>query len=144
MGGRQYSRYVKVRPEASQKAIDGLHIAERRVYVGPSMAKVRVRHEERPANIQERGYLTELLILHLSEIFEDTLGNDDIEPLITDGNGRVQEVCLGEVSSRIRNGDVDAMVVNVGGKQAHQGRRPAPDIQQGARIRSSDVLDEPG
>ena len=78
--------------KAGPEVLWGLDIAVRPVDVPLPVRKVDVRRDECPAWLQYLGDLCELLRLECPDILEYALGDDDVEPLVSDTDARFQDI----------------------------------------------------
>jgi len=85
---------LEILREIVAEIIESLHVAVRPVYTPVTMVEVNIRHDKYTAVIQELRYFGEFLGLEGPHIFKKTLGNDDVETLVTEPNWRVEEVSL--------------------------------------------------
>jgi hypothetical protein len=99
--------------EALAEVTEILHVAVRPVYIPVTMAEVNVRHDKYTAVIQELRYFGEFLVLEGPYIFKKTLGNDDVEPLVTKPNRHVGEIGLDQIRRRVMYGYIDTMVFDI-------------------------------
>ena len=73
---------LEVLRETLTKIIERLYITVRCVYITVTMVEVNVRHNKYPAVVQEPRYFGEFLHLKVSHVFENALGEDNVEALI--------------------------------------------------------------
>lgn len=113
-------------PEVTER----LHITVRPVYVPPTMIEVNVRHNKYAVLGQDPRYFSELLRLESPHIFKNTLGYDDVEPLVVEGNGNFKEIRFEQVLPRTLYGDVNAVIFDIRRQEGHQGSWSAAHIQE--------------
>ncbi len=97
------------------------------------MIEVDIRHDETPVIFKQATDLGKLLVLKCTDVLEDALGDDDVEPLAVEADGSLEKVVLQQVWGRIVNRDVDPVIADVIAQHGLQLRWSAPDIQQVAR-----------
>jgi hypothetical protein len=85
-------------------------------------------------------YFRELLRLKASGIFEEALGQHDIESLVTKSDWILQQIGFKQIRCRDLDGYVNTVVFDVRCEQTRQGRRSATNIQQSALFASCDLI----
>ena len=143
VGGRKKSIYPEMLSEILAKIIERLNIVVRPVYMPVPMAEVNVRHDKYAAVSQEPRYFGKYLRLEASCILKDALSDYNVEALITESNGRFNEVRLDQIRRRIMYGDVNTVILDIGTKKGHQGRWAATNIEKSARFTLCDCIYNP-
>jgi hypothetical protein len=143
MRGRQDPVYPEVVRQALPEITDGLNVVVWPVYTRVAMAEIYIRHDECAVLVQEPRYLGELLGLEVARILEETLGQDDVESLVAEPDGTFKKVTLHQIGRRLMYDYVDAMVLDIGRNQAHQGRGAAANIKESALPAAGEPVDDP-
>lgn len=78
--------------KAPTEITECLYVAVRPVYVGAPVTEVNVRYDEHTAAVQELRDLSKFPGLEVSHVLEDSLGDDDVECLVTEFDRRFKEV----------------------------------------------------
>jgi hypothetical protein len=143
MRGRQDPVYPEVVRQALPEIADGLHVVVWPVDTRVAMAEVHIRHDEYAVLVQEPCYLGELLRLEIARIFEETLSEDDVESLVTEPDVTFKKVTLHQIGRRLVYNYVDTIVLDIGRNQAHQGRRAATNVEEGALPAAGEPVDNP-
>ena len=82
------------------------------------MPEIPVRYYELAIPLQNVGYLSKFPRLSVSDVFENPLGQDNVESFVTELYRGFPEVSLEQVRGRTLYGYVNAVVVYVCRKQA--------------------------
>jgi hypothetical protein len=117
--------------ETLAEIIQGLHVVVRPVNVPFAMIEVNVRHDKYAAHVQQLCYFGEFLSLKIAYVFENALGEDDVEALIIKLNWRLKKIGFNQIRRRVLYSYIDTIVLDIRPKERHQGRGPAPDIEKG-------------
>jgi hypothetical protein len=104
---------LEILREALAEIIERLHVAVRPIYILVVMAEIDIRYEKYAIVIQEPRYFGELLRLEVSHIFEDALGDDDVETLVIELNWSLEEVGLDQIRRRALYSYVDTVVLDI-------------------------------
>ena len=77
------------------------------------MAEVNIRRDKYTVVIQELRYFGEFLGLEGPHVFEETLGDNDVEALVIEPDWRVEEVSLDQIRRRVMYGYIDTIVLDI-------------------------------
>ena len=106
------------------------------------MAEVNIRHDKYTAVIQEPRYFGEFLGLEGPHIFKKTLGNDDVETLVSKPDRRLEEIGLDQIRRRVMYGYIDTIVLDIWPKERHQSCGPAANIEKRKLFTSRQPVDD--
>jgi hypothetical protein len=130
MPNREGSVYAEVACQSRPELGHRLDVVVNRVHTPIAMAEIPVRHDELAAIGQKTAYLGQFLRLESSNIFEDALGNDEIEHLAAEFYGGLEKVSLDQIRRGIMYGYINPVVVDVFTEQVPESRGPAANIQE--------------
>jgi hypothetical protein len=82
MRGRELPPDGEVAHQAGAEVAERLHVAVGSVQLPVSMPEVDIRRDECSTLVKQTRYLIELLLLELTDVFEDSLRDDDVERLV--------------------------------------------------------------
>ena len=116
--GRKEPAYLEMLRETFTEIIKRLHIAVRPVYVPVAMIKVNVRDDEGTVLVQELCYLGELFRLKVSDILENSLGNDNVEHFVTEPDRCFEKISFNQIWRRIMYSYINTIVLDIRTKDA--------------------------
>jgi hypothetical protein len=100
------------------------------IYLPVAMIKIPVRHNKFTVLVQDPRYFSEFLRLEVSDIFENALGQDDVESLVAEHDRGFEEVSFNQVRRSVMYGYVNTVVLYIWCEQAHQGCGTTANIEE--------------
>src|ERR1700730_1526453 len=102
----------------------------REIYLPVAMIVIPVRHNKFTVLVQDPRYFSEFLRLEVSDIFENALGQDDVESLVAEHDWRFEKVSFDQVRRSVMYGYVNTVVLYIWCEQTHQGCRTTANIEE--------------